>query len=107
MRNKHQKRNADGKFAPDLIKRVKKSQRKAPKAASIPVDHIDNVYLPPARVRDASNIDPKKITPTQAGTIAGLMESAMATPTNEDERQFINHQRKMLENVFGPINWDK
>lgn len=104
---KNQKRNSKGQFAPDLVKSIKKSQRKAPKTASLPVDHVDDLFVPPAIVANKDNIDPNKLTPVHAGSVSGLMESAMQTPTNDDERAFINHQRKMLENVFGPINWDK
>lgn len=86
--------------------RIKKA-KKAPEFPALPVDAIEPVAFPHPRVPNPANIDPQRLGAGQTVALAGIMESALAEPRNPDEEIFVREQRKMLENVFGPINWDK
>lgn len=71
------------------------------------MDTVDVIAFPKPKVSNYANIDPTRLSPGQAHTLEEVCRSAMTEPKNPDEVAFVNQQRKMLENVFGPINWDK
>lgn len=103
---KNPKRNKDGTFAAELSARIKKG-KKAPKSSAWSLDTVDVVAFPKPKVNNYANIDPTRLTPGEAQTLEQVFTSAMTEPKNADEVAFVNQQRKMLENVFGPINWNK
>lgn len=101
---KNQKRNADGTFAADLLGRIKKA-KKSPEvrpSAPIPFDRADDFVFPNTAAPAG-----RPYSPDQAATLAEVFESALSEPKTKEDIVVIHQNRRMLENVFGPINWDK
>lgn len=104
--NTEQKRSADGRFATDLSSMRKLAEKKIPKNHRIP-EGIEYLAFPKPEVDNPLNLDTFYDASGKALSITELMRSATSETTNDDEREYVGQQRKMLENLFGAIDWTK